>query len=104
MEIDGEERSSMDTEGDDEHDRFVAGEMEIDDAEDMAEVADILLHLNVTPLPPISFSLILQAKLLSAGWAMPVTHLKERENHSMTLDQAKSSSSHKILSHSAQLP
>lgn len=44
-----EERSSMDSEQDEDNDKFVAGQMEIDDAEEneMAEVADILLRLEV---------------------------------------------------------
>lgn len=46
------ERSQSSQEDGGEGDDDIVGRMEIDDADDMAEVADILLRLNVRPPPP----------------------------------------------------
>ena len=46
----------METDQDEENDKFIAGQMEIDDADDMAEVADILLRLDVSSkIYPVQF-------------------------------------------------
>lgn len=53
MEVPERSQSSQEEEG--EGDDDIVGRMEIDDAEDMAEVADILLRLNVSnPFPAIA--------------------------------------------------
>ena len=51
MDIQDKSQSSKDENKEDGDDDII-GRMEIDDANDMNEVAGILLHLNVSPLVP----------------------------------------------------
>ena len=61
MEVPERSQSSQEEEG--EGDDDIVGRMEIDDAEDMAEVADILLRLNVSKTFPCHRSYIIYS-----GW------------------------------------